>query len=253
MPGYHKEAYWNEVAVRVRGRQDGRQIAGDDDPYYHYKRSLFLDLFNSIDFSNRSVLEIGSGPGGNLLQLTGKGCSRIAGADISEEMIGLARSLLQDKKVELVKTDGLHLPFPDRSFDVVFTSTVLQHNTAEDDLNILGGEMARVSGSELLLFERIEKTIRGNETNTGRPVSYYRSLLEPHGFGLVEVRFLPLQASYVACGIIRKLANKKKRKEGEAESRAAYRLQAMILPFTRMLDRLLPSRRDLAMLRFRRK
>lgn len=252
MAGYNTEAYWDQVAKEIAGREDLKIIAGDDEPYYRYKRKRFLDLFDTIDFKNKSVLEIGSGPGGNLDHLTHKGCSKIAGADISPEMVRLAQKLLQGK-AEITKIDGVHLPFENNSFQIVFTSTVLQHNTDDEKLRALIKEIARVSASEIIIFERIEKTIRGHETNLGRPVSYYQSLFGDEGFDLVQTKFLPLQASYYTCGVIRKVFNSPGRKEGEPISKVSYWLEKITLPITRVLDHIIPSGRDVGMLRFVRK
>lgn len=76
---YQPEEYWNEVAEFISRRKGSQVVAGDDEPYYRYKRSLFLRLFDTIDFEGKRVLEIGSGPGGNLEYLLQKGCRQIAG------------------------------------------------------------------------------------------------------------------------------------------------------------------------------
>jgi len=47
---YHPEPYWNEVAKRISRREKAKIIAGDDEPYYRYKREKFLKLFDKIDF-----------------------------------------------------------------------------------------------------------------------------------------------------------------------------------------------------------
>src|SRR5690625_4683705 len=116
---YHPEKYWTEVAKRIREREDGHNIiAGDDEPYYRYKRERFLNLLDSIDVAGKSVLEIGSGPGGNLLELFRKKPSKLAGVDISEEMVELAKNKLPEV-VSIQKINGSELPFTNDSFDVV--------------------------------------------------------------------------------------------------------------------------------------
>ena len=252
MAGYDREAYWDKVAEEISSRNDLKIIAGDDEPYYRYKRKLFLQLFDTVDCSNKSVLEIGSGPGGNLDYLVSKGCSKIAGVDISPQMVQLSKKLLEGKNVEITKIDGTHLPFGKNNFDIVFTSTVLQHNTDEEKLKQLLEEIGRVSAREVILFERIERTIRGHETNLGRPVDYYATLLKPAGFSLIEAKFLPIQASYYTCGAIRKIFNKKNRGEGEPISKLSHVLESFTLPVTSLLDQMVPSKRDLGMLRFQK-
>ena len=65
MTNYQPEPYWSEVANRIKSRKGESIIAGDDEPYYRYKRKKFLSMLNSVNFKEKSVLEIGCGPGGN--------------------------------------------------------------------------------------------------------------------------------------------------------------------------------------------
>jgi hypothetical protein len=105
----------------------------------------------------------------------------------------------------------------------------------------------------LIIFERIENKIKGHESNTGRPVEFYSSWFKENGFILTETKFLKIQASYYVCGAIRKLFNKKTRKEGEPISKTSYLLQAFALRITKFLDKIITSKRDLGMLHFKKK
>lgn len=250
--GYNTEKYWDEVANQISNRSDVQLIAGDDEPYYRYKRKLFLRLFDQIDFTNKTVLEIGSGPGGNLAFLSTKNCREITGVDVSAKMIEISKKLLAGKNIAVVKINGIDLPFDNNKFDIVFTSTVLQHNTDEIQLKELIQNICRVSANEVIIFERIEKKIKGHETNLGRPVEYYSLLFKPHGFILTETKFLKIQASYYVCGAIRKLFNKREKKEGEPISKISYIMEKIALPFTKLIDKILPSNRDLGMLHFKK-
>ena len=248
--GYNPENYWDEVAGEISAREEIKVIAGDDEPYYRYKRARFLELLNSLDFSNKNVLEIGSGPGGNLEAIFNKGCKSITGVDISSQMIALAKQNLKGKPIDIHKINGKELPFEDNRFDIVFTSTVLQHNPNELILKALVKEICRVSSSEVFLFERIESTIKGHESNLGRPVEYYAALMKAHGFSLVEKRPLPIQVSYYTCGFIRKVFNAADRKEGQPLNKFSILLQNLTLPITKILDSIIKSERDVVFLRF---
>lgn len=250
---YNLEEYWDNVASNISVRSGEKIIAGDDEPYYRYKRQRFLKLLDSIVVANKKVLEVGSGPGGNLLFLCEKQNKELVGVDVSQRMIEISRQVLQGKGIKIVKTKGASLPFSDNYFNVVFTSTVLQHNTDEIQLKELIRNLCRVSNSDVIIFERIEKKIVGHITNIGRPVNYYKNLFEENGYQLHETKFLPIQASYFVCGAIRKIFNSKARAEGEPLNNMSLFLEKLLLPFTKLFDRIIPSKRDLAMLFFKKK
>ncbi|MFC2103996.1 class I SAM-dependent methyltransferase [Bacteroidota bacterium] len=251
MAVYHPETYWTEVARRIKSRKSKNIIAGDDEPFYRYKRKKFLKLFHAINFNNKSILEIGCGPGGNLLEVWEKSPYRLVGADISEDMLKLSKEKLP-QEIELVKIDGTTLPFKDKEFDYVFTATVLQHNTDENMLKKIMAEICRVSNDKVFLFERIEKTIKGDELCLGRPVSYYEEICNSHGFKLINTDFINIRVSYFVCGIIRKVFSPKSRKEGEPLSRFAIFLQKIKLPITSQLDKIFKSKKDVAKMEFKR-
>lgn len=248
---YHPETYWTEVAKRIKSRKDKNVIAGDDEPFYRYKRKRFLKLLNSINFNGKSVLELGCGPGGNLLEVWGRSPKRLVGVDISSEMINLSREKLS-KEIELVKIDGVTLPFKDQEFDYVFTATVLQHNTDEKMLKQIMAEICRVSKEKVVLFERIENTIKGDELCYGRPVAYYNEICNSHGFKLINTEFINIRVSYYICGIIRKVFSPNTRLEGEPLTKFAVFLQKIKLPFTIQLDKIFKSKKDVAKMEFAR-
>ena len=225
MNPYHPESYWNEVAKRIAGWNDNKLLTGEDEPFYAYKRKKFLKLFNHIPFNNKIILEIGSGPGGNLYEISKKSPKELHGADISDEMIKLSSRLLNTPNIHVEKIDGHTLPFQSNYFDISFTSTVLQHNTDERMLKSIINEICRVSRSDIYIFERIEKKIKGNGLNLGRPVSYYKELFNQNSFKLIKTESLYIQISYLLCGVIRKLFNSQKRKEGEPISKFAFYMQ----------------------------
>lgn len=248
---YHPEPYWNEVAARIAARGEGNVIAGDDEPYYEYKRRKFLQLLHAIPFEGRHVLEIGSGPGGNLQEISRRRPASLTGADISDEMLALAGRQL-GAKASLVKINGQELPFPDDRFDLALTSTVLQHNSDEHMLKNLVAEICRVTREDVYIFEKIEKTIKGDALCMGRPVDYYAELFGQGGFRLQETRFLNIQVSYLVSGSLRKLLNPRTRKEGQPLSRLSLFLQKLTLPVTALADRIFTAKRDVAMLHFKK-
>lgn len=250
---YNPEDYWTEVGERIREREDGENVvAGDDEPFYRYKRDRFLEMLRTVDFSRKSVLEIGNGPGGNLLEIWKQNPKKLSGVDISSEMVSLARQKLP-AEVEIHKINGTETPFPDKSFDIVFTATVLQHNTDEKMLKSIMKELSRVSADKVYIFERIEQEIKGDELCLGRPVSYYESIMKDNGFRLVSEENINIRVSYYVSGAIRKLLSPSTRKEGEPLNNFSVGLQKLSLPLTKAMDKVFKSGNDLAKLEFVRK
>jgi SAM-dependent methyltransferase len=252
-PGkYIPESYWDEVARQIKLRKGRNLVAGDDEPYYRYKRNKFLKLLNNINFAEKKVLEIGSGPGGNLLEIYNHRPAVLYGADISGEMIELSQKNTGNRNITLVKINGSKLPFSAGYFDIVITATVLQHIPDEEVLNALVESMCQVSGTDIYIFERIERKRMETEINTGRTVNEYAGYFSRNNFYLCEVRFAYLHISYSVCGTLRKIFNRGTRREGEPESRLLSILQKTVLPLTKILDNIFKWKRDLAMLHFKR-
>jgi len=85
---YNPETYWSRVGQEIEKRAGDNVLAGDDNPYYSYKRSRFLSQFlDTIDFQSKTIMEVGSGPGGNLRHIaTFHRPQLILGADISDDV-----------------------------------------------------------------------------------------------------------------------------------------------------------------------
>ena len=247
---YHPEPYWSEVAKRIDERQDRNVIAGDDEPYYHYKRKRTLEMLSSVDFTGKNVMELGPGPGGNLKELTKTNAKSLTGVDISEDMIALATKNLKGTGVNLVKTDGKTIPFDDKHFDIAITVTVLQHNTDENMLFNVIKEVCRVTSEKVVIFERIDDPIAGDELCLGRPVKYYEDIFKKEGFSLQKTEFINIHTSWMLSGAIRRGLNPKERQEGEPLNALSLGLQKTLLPITKVLDKVITSKRDLAKLEF---
>jgi len=247
---YHPEPYWTKVAERIQNREGKNIIAGDDEPYYRYKRNRFLEMMSSIDFQNKSVLEIGSGPGGNLEFISKKEPSRLVGVDISQSMVDLSKNHLLNLPIDIHKIDGTSLPFSDGEFDICFSATVLQHNTDEKMMESVLKEMCRVSSGKVILFERINNPIAGDELCLGRPVQHYEKICTENGFKLVEVEFINIFTSYLVAGFTRKVLNPSDREEGEPLTGFSVGIQNALLPFTKFFDKIFKVKKDLGKLVF---
>jgi ubiquinone/menaquinone biosynthesis C-methylase UbiE len=253
IPGkYIPELYWDEVARQIKRREGANLVAGDDEPYYRYKRSKFLELLHSIDLAGKKILEVGSGPGGNLIEIYKHKPAELYGADISDEMITLAQKNTINRGIVVLKINGKELQFDDKNFDIIITATVLQHITDESVLQTLIKEMCRVSSSDIYIFERIEHRRKETPTNTGRTLNEYAAIFAANGFCLQTTRFANIHISYAVCGMARKIFNRGSRREAERVSRFSAGVQKAILPVTKQLDKLFRQKRDLAVLHFKR-
>jgi ubiquinone/menaquinone biosynthesis C-methylase UbiE len=253
IPGkYIPELYWDEVARQIKRREGANLVAGDDEPYYRYKRNKFLGLLHTIDFAGKKILEVGSGPGGNLIEIYKHRPVELYGADISDDMITLAQKNTTNSGIGVLKINGSELPFDNRQFDIVITATVLQHITDESVLQALIKDMCRVASSDIYIFERIEQKRMESATNTGRTVNEYAAIFAANRFCLQSTRYAHIHISYGACGIVRKIFNSRSRREAERVSRFSAGVQKAILPVTKQLDKLFRRKRDLAMLHFKR-
>jgi SAM-dependent methyltransferase len=87
-----------------------------------------------------SILDLGCGDGENLLKLAERtGAKRYVGIDVE---------VRPHAKVEVVAYDGLHVPFPDNSFEAVSLIDVLHHCT--DPQQVLN-EAVRVASKVVLI------------------------------------------------------------------------------------------------------
>jgi SAM-dependent methyltransferase len=93
-----------------------------------------------------STLEVGCGDGALLCELHGRGFGgRLSGLEIAQAAVSIARDRPQLDSVELY--DGLHIPFPDRAFELGILSHVLEHVS---DPAALLAEVARACDAVLV-------------------------------------------------------------------------------------------------------
>jgi SAM-dependent methyltransferase len=242
---YNPRTYWTNIAERIHERSPHNFIAGDDSPLGRYKRSLFLENFRTIDFVNKSVLEVGCGPGGNLDVVKNATPKRLVGCDISEKMIELARENIQG--VELFIIDGSTLPFEDKTIDITFTVTVLHHNF--EMLEGLLKDICRVTSEKIILFEDTANKLTTKESYIRRPISHYQSIIEKHGFKLTQIYYINDFCSYWAARIISKAVNSH-RKEGEPLVPVEISCQKLCLPIAKLGDKLFKSKQGLTKIVF---
>jgi UDP-N-acetylglucosamine transferase subunit ALG13/SAM-dependent methyltransferase len=248
---YDPQAYWTDVAASIAQRGGADATAGDDTPFYRYKRDRFVERFlRTLPVASRRVLEVGCGPGGNLAVLAALAPSRLAGCDISPGMAELARERV-GAAADIHITDGATLPFADREFDLVFTTTVLQHNPDETVTQLLH-EMCRVAGEDLYIIEDTAPVRRERPSLWLRTVREYADLAAVEGFGTKRVDPLGIDLSNRLARIMRAVLNRPGRREGEPVSPVHRAVEGAVLPLLRRLDGWFGQRSGLVRMHFRR-
>jgi len=137
--------YWNahihDLEI-TRHPVGSRGFFDDLDQYHFEKLHHLLRLVDFDAYRGRRVLEVGCGAGVDLARFA-KGGAEATGVDIAESAIELARANFaqQGLHAELRVANGEALPFPDRTFDLVYAHGVVQYTA---DPRRLVGECRRV-------------------------------------------------------------------------------------------------------------
>lgn len=89
-------------------------------------------LVEGLDFTGRSVLDIGCGAGGiDVALVANHGAGYVTGIDVEDGVLGHARALVARRglggRIGVVKVAPGPLPFPPGSFDIVFSKDSIVH------------------------------------------------------------------------------------------------------------------------------
>ncbi len=102
---------------------------------------------NKLDFSNFSnALDVGCGTGLITIRLADK-IHNVIGMDKSVEMLKLAKP---KQNVTYITADALDIPFPDKSFDLVISITVMQ-DVGKENWDKFISEIRRVTKKEAVI------------------------------------------------------------------------------------------------------
>jgi SAM-dependent methyltransferase len=180
---YDPEKYWSARALHSEGdplkgvcvfkaTQDENRSAD------RVQRYLMRAALKHITLRGKDVLEYGCGVGRWVDFFQGYGLSW-RGVDISDEMLAIATK--RARGVELKKIQEGRIPYPEGSFDLVYSVTVVHHNPHEQQEKIVS-EMARVLRNDgyLILYEDLGG--RQHFNLFPRSVSAWTSLAQRHGF-----------------------------------------------------------------------
>lgn len=123
--------YWNShpCGTQFTELEWGSKQFFDEVSRFRYDTQPFMRSLMEFDnFRGKRLLEIGCGLGTDLLQFA-RGGALVTGVDLTPASIDLVRKrfALEGVPGNAQVADAEHLPFPDNSFDVVYSFGVLHH------------------------------------------------------------------------------------------------------------------------------
>jgi len=144
-------AFWNSDPCGTR------YLEGRDDFEAHSRARYALEpfIFDFADFRNSrglKVLEIGVGMGADYLEWLKAG-AQATGVDFSSNSIERARQRceLAGQRCDLRVADAEHLPFPDNSFDVVYSYGVMHHSPDTQQCVREAGRVLKTGGQARIM------------------------------------------------------------------------------------------------------
>jgi ubiquinone/menaquinone biosynthesis C-methylase UbiE len=125
--------FWDTAACGEQayalGSDDRTRLAAQAETRYSLEPYI-LDFARFMEGAGKSVLEVGVGMGADHEMWARAKPKRLCGVDLTERAINLTstRLGLADLASELQQADAESLPFPDFSFDIVYSWGVLHHS-----------------------------------------------------------------------------------------------------------------------------
>jgi SAM-dependent methyltransferase len=135
--------------------------------YYHIQEAMLCDYF--LHAAPARILEYGCGVGRHLRYLSAIPGLDVHGYDQSQAMVDNCLQWASPQWLREHVTVGLptgKLPYPDRHFDIVFTSEVLVH-VRPDDLPGLLAELVRIARRQVFHMEPAPATQMASEAHDG--------------------------------------------------------------------------------------
>lgn len=185
------EDIWDNIANYIE--KNGDDYAGFFfTPYERIKSELKIKELKHLPIESSSFLDIGCGTGRITRLAHIMGAKRVVWVDISRSMLEYAKKSFKSE-IYYLKIDGHNLPFKNNSFDIVFTSTVLQHNPDKKVIQLLN-EMIRISKDKIIVFEDVvtSKNPKVRGKYTARSERYYPQIMEDLGWTLRGYKFISL-------------------------------------------------------------
>jgi ubiquinone/menaquinone biosynthesis C-methylase UbiE len=162
------QSFWQDHAcgdaqvggLRERFGSDYESFFADYDKFRYENERHLLATIGALNVAGKQVLEIGLGEGADSERLIRNG-ARWSGVDLTAESVERVRTRLTLRELpheELRQGSALDLPFPDHSFDMVFSHGVLHHIP---DIKQAQQEIHRVlrPGGELVMMVYARKSL----------------------------------------------------------------------------------------------
>lgn len=123
--------FWNTAScgeVYAQGNDLRAQL--EQQAAERYRLEPYLEQFSKFDGAGKDVLEIGVGMGADHLRWAQSGPKSLTGVDLTSRAVEFTRERLALYRLEsdLRVEDAENLPFPDQSFDLVYSWGVLHHS-----------------------------------------------------------------------------------------------------------------------------
>jgi len=194
----------------VQGKARGAVSPWRDDEFYllgkvHWNE--FLSHWERYGLDKQCCVEIGCGAGRLTMHIAN--AFRVVHAlDVSEGMIGYARTRIGAGNVTFHVTDGVRIPLPDRSATAVFSTHVFQHFDTVDHGAAYFAEIARVlkpGGTVMVhlpihrwpIMDGVFDAIYRSRKTLGHIVARIRRFLLRVGMGSPPMRWLSYSVDYL--------------------------------------------------------
>lgn len=129
---YDPKAYWTAQGATYKQKYHERFEKRLQENGYDRNIGILMSTLHEFDF--KSILDVGCGYGLYLRAIEREfpELVDIQGCDISPTQLEQAREFLGPaSRVKLSETDGIHLPYPDKHFDIILTYGVCIHIPSE--------------------------------------------------------------------------------------------------------------------------
>lgn len=159
------ESYIDQCGEYVHASERDRLIA-DWNKKGQVAKSLIGDVAKrALDPRGKRVLDLGFG-NGEFVRAFALAGADVTGIEVNDVLLNIAQSRLREEGItaNLQVYDGVTFPFPDASFDLVFSTSVLEH---VDDAAAVLQEVARVLKPDGRLYLAFPNRLAPKETHTG--------------------------------------------------------------------------------------